>query len=336
MRHQADAEDDRQRAERRGERQDAAAHLREREQPADRRGHGASLVTAALPPSSETTRSTCSDELGPVRDEQHRPPGAQPLARLGHDRGAGPVEVGRRLVEDDERRLPQERPGERDATALARRERAAAVADDRRRSRRAAPRRSGRPRRARLPRARRRSVAPGRPRRMLSATVAAEDRRLLRHPREVRAPDVGPADGEIVTADGHTAGVGSTKPRSRRPRCSCRPRSPRPARRSRRARARGRARRARAPGATGSANETASSRTGASRGSGRAAAAAPSRRGGGARAGRASARRPRRRPRWHGTGARAAARAGRARGRGRARSARPGARGRRRRAARRR
>src|SRR6266516_7624098 len=44
-----------------------------------------------------------SHKLGPVRDHQHCAPHPQPLDRLGHDLGARPVEVGGRLVEDDQR-----------------------------------------------------------------------------------------------------------------------------------------------------------------------------------------------------------------------------------------
>src|SRR6266446_5668636 len=72
-----------------------------------------------------------SNELWPVGDDQHRPADTQPLDRLGHDVGARPVEVGGRLVEDDQRSVPHERASKRDAAPLAHGERAAAVTDDR-------------------------------------------------------------------------------------------------------------------------------------------------------------------------------------------------------------
>ena len=81
------------------------------------------------------------------------------------------VEVRGRLVEDDERRVAQERARERDPAPLAGRQRAAAVADERLVARPAAPRRTRRRPRAR-PRRGPSLARPRRaPRRMLSATV---------------------------------------------------------------------------------------------------------------------------------------------------------------------
>jgi hypothetical protein len=53
-----------------------------------------------------------------MRDQQHGPPGVQP-ADVGEQLVFGPrVEGGGRLVEDDQRRVPDERPRQRDALPL--------------------------------------------------------------------------------------------------------------------------------------------------------------------------------------------------------------------------
>ncbi len=58
-------------------------------------------------------------------------PSPQPLDRSGDGRGALGIEVGSRLVEDDERCVPEERSREGDALPLAGRDRPAPVPDDR-------------------------------------------------------------------------------------------------------------------------------------------------------------------------------------------------------------
>jgi hypothetical protein len=47
-----------------------------------------------------------ADQLGAVRDQEHGPTGLQPTDSLGDDADAGRIEVGGRLVEDHERRVP--------------------------------------------------------------------------------------------------------------------------------------------------------------------------------------------------------------------------------------
>jgi len=44
-----------------------------------------------------------------MRDEEHRPPCLEPADRLVDERGARPIEIGGGLVEDDERRVSEER-----------------------------------------------------------------------------------------------------------------------------------------------------------------------------------------------------------------------------------
>ena len=115
-------------------------------------------------------RSACATSSGrwamssTVRPAPSRCDGA---AHVLHARG---IEVGRRLVEDDERRIAQERARQPDPPALARRQRAPTVADDRLVAAGQGAARRRRRRRARRPRAPRASEA-GRPRRMLSATL---------------------------------------------------------------------------------------------------------------------------------------------------------------------
>ena len=66
--------------------------------------------------------------LAAVGDEEHGPSGAQPLDGAAHVLHARGIEIGRRLVEDDERRIPQEGARQADPPALARRQRPPAVA----------------------------------------------------------------------------------------------------------------------------------------------------------------------------------------------------------------
>ena len=62
--------------------------------------------------------------LGAVGDEQHGPAGAQPLDGAAHVLHARGIEIGGRLVEDDERRVAQEGARQPDPPALPRRQRA--------------------------------------------------------------------------------------------------------------------------------------------------------------------------------------------------------------------
>ena len=185
-------------------------------------------------------------------------PSPQPLDRRADELGALGVEVRGRLVEDDERRVAQERARERDPLALAGRERPAAVADDRLVAVRAARGRTRRPRRARPPRARARRSAAASPSRMLSATVPRKSVGRCGTQAICARQAAGVAGGEVDGADASTrpcVGLGEAEERARRS-CSCRRRSGRRARPSRRARARGRRRRAPRPSRAGYANET--------------------------------------------------------------------------------
>ena len=136
-------------------------------------------------------------ELGAVRDQQHRAPGAQPLDRLADELGARRVEVRGRLVEDHERRVAQERARERDPLPLAGRERPPALADDRlvpvgqrgdeARRRRPARRRPARARRSRRDR---RAGCCRRPCRGRASAAAAPRRRCARHAAASHAGEV--------------------------------------------------------------------------------------------------------------------------------------------------
>jgi hypothetical protein len=66
-----------------------------------------------------------------VRDHERRAAGGEPVDR-GHDQPfRSDVHRARRLVEDQDRRIAQERPGQRDALPLADRQPQSAVADER-------------------------------------------------------------------------------------------------------------------------------------------------------------------------------------------------------------
>ena len=65
-----------------------------------------------------------------MSDEQDGPTAEQPYHGLAHGLGARRVEVGGRLVQDDERGVAEERPREGDPPDLPRGERPAAVTDD--------------------------------------------------------------------------------------------------------------------------------------------------------------------------------------------------------------
>ena len=70
--------------------QSRAAHLRDRHQPADASPSRSLAPHRSAPAVERDDPVDVLDELGPVRDEQHHPPRAQPLDRLGHDRRARP------------------------------------------------------------------------------------------------------------------------------------------------------------------------------------------------------------------------------------------------------
>ena len=122
---------------------------------------------------SSTTRSASASSAGAVRDHDDGAPAHEPADRA-HDLGlGGAVEAGGRLVEQQQRRVAQERAGEREPLALAGRQPGAVVAEPRLQARRAA-------RRSRPPGARRRARArpprrarPGGRVRTLSAIVPA-------------------------------------------------------------------------------------------------------------------------------------------------------------------
>src|SRR3954454_17628625 len=69
------------------------------------------------------------DRRQPVRDDDRRPTQQQPLQPLLDDPLRPHVHIRRRLVEDQDPRLRQERPGERDQLPLSRRKLHAALAD---------------------------------------------------------------------------------------------------------------------------------------------------------------------------------------------------------------
>ena len=81
-----------------------------------------------------------ADHAGqPVRQDQRGAPGHQPVERLLDHRLVLGIDRRQRLVQHQDRRVAQQRPGDRDALALAAGKLRAALADHRRRSRRAAP-----------------------------------------------------------------------------------------------------------------------------------------------------------------------------------------------------
>ena len=130
---------------------------------------------------------------------------AQALDRLAHELGALGVEIGRRLVEDDERRVAEEGAREGDPPPLARRERAPAVADHGVVPvRQAEHERVGAGELGSLPDplVGRRGVAEP----DVVGDAAAEERRALRQPGDAPPPGIRAARAEIDTADGDSAG----------------------------------------------------------------------------------------------------------------------------------
>src|SRR5579875_1220303 len=72
-----------------------------------------------------------ADRREPVRDRDRRPPLREPVERLLDEPLGLGVERGGRLVEDEDRRVAEDRPRDRDPLLLAAREAVAALADDR-------------------------------------------------------------------------------------------------------------------------------------------------------------------------------------------------------------
>ena len=157
-------------------------------------------------PRARTTRSACAHELGPVGDEQHRPPAPQPL---------------------DGAATSSALAGSRSAVGSSRTT-SGAIAQERARQRRSAgarPAESGRPpspttvvvavgqragrrrrrRRARPPRAPRASDASGSPSRMLSATLPRRSVGCWGTQATSAPPGVGAAVREVDAADGDAA-----------------------------------------------------------------------------------------------------------------------------------
>ena len=95
----------------------------------DQRVMGAVLDQAAALERDDAIRRPHGRE--PVRDDQNRPPLGDLLHVLLNDALALIVEGARRLIEDQDARVGDERAGNGDALALAAREGRAALADDR-------------------------------------------------------------------------------------------------------------------------------------------------------------------------------------------------------------
>ena len=263
-------------------------------------------------------------------------PSPRRVDRLADELRAGGVEVGGRLVEDHERRVAQERPRQRDAPRLARRQRPAAVADHACRSPSgSAATKPSAPASAAASRTRA-SSASASPRRMLSATVPRNSVGRCGTHASCARQAAASQRGEVDAADGDApAGRLGQPQQQRRDRALARAaRADERDRLARRELESSAVEHRRRPGA-GSANETPSNRI--ARRTAGAGIALPAGHGGAApRAGRAGARRPRSRRRSRGTARPGCAAAGTARARARAPSAPPRSRCRRRRAARRR
>ena len=252
-----------------------------------------------------------------------RPP-LQPSDGVGDDRDALGVEVGGRLVEDDERRVAQERAREPDPAALAGRQRALAVPDqrgvaERQRADEVVRARPGGRRRApvaRRPRGRRGGCCPRRvPRSSVGCWgVQATSRR--------QASDASTSAGRRRRRRSGRRWARAGRAAGSRP-CSFPRRSRRPERPS--ARARGaRSKPVEHERGRGRGRRRTPARAGRRRGAG--SAGAGGRRAGGGRARRAartSARRPPARRRWRGTRRRAGGTADTARARARSRSGPP-------------
>ncbi len=143
----------------------------------------------------------------PVRDEDHGAPRREALHCFEHLLLGLSVEVGGRLVEQQQRRVAQERAGQRDALALAGRQPGAALAEDGVQAVRQAGHdiaQAGGGTAA----ASSSSEASRRPSRTFSAIERREQVRSLRHPGKLRAPRVGVELGEVDTADAHRSALG--------------------------------------------------------------------------------------------------------------------------------
>ena len=161
-------------------------------------------TATAAPASRRTMRSACATTSGRwamssmVRPAPSRGDGA------AHVLDAGGIEIGRRLVEDDERRIAQEGARQPDPPALARRQRPPAVAHD-------GPVAAGQ--RAdegvgtgECGGGAHRAVGRRPPEPDVVGDAAAHERGVLRHPRDEPAPLVGPAAREVDAADRDAAG----------------------------------------------------------------------------------------------------------------------------------
>ena len=196
-RHQPDAAAGREHAERGREGEPARGQTGEVDEPRERPRHAATAVATIRPSAQVHDPVGSRGELRAMDDQEHRPVGAQAFDRLAHELGARRVEVGGRLVEDHERRIAEERAGERDPLGLSSRERPPAVADQR------------------LVAVRKladETVGAGQPRRVGDVAIAGarvpeadvvrdgatEERRVLRHPGDLRAPGRGRARTEIL------------------------------------------------------------------------------------------------------------------------------------------
>ena len=186
-RDERDAESDRESAERERECDTSTRQLREREETGHERHAASRAGTTSRPPSSRTIRSASAASSGRCATSTTvRPRRRRSIASATTLRALG-VEVRRRLVENHERRVAEERTGEREPASLSGRELAPTVPDDRLEA-------AGKPR-DECVRTRKRgrfAHAPVVGRRVAEADVvrdrAPEERRALRHEGRLPAP----------------------------------------------------------------------------------------------------------------------------------------------------
>ena len=194
------------------------------------------LVGAALgdpPVLEDDDPARPPDRRQAVGDDDRGPADEQPLEAL-LDPLLGPdVDVRGRLVEDQDPRLGEQRPGEGDDLPLAGRERRCRARRPRCRAPRAAPRSAARRRPSRSASMISSRDRAGPPERDVVGDRAAEQEALLRHDPEpaaerlrVELADVDPVDQDPTRAAGRRSG------RRASPGSTCRRRSRRPARRS--------------------------------------------------------------------------------------------------------
>src|SRR5262245_4456010 len=74
---------------------------------------------------------TVANRAGTMRDDEAGTSCDQPIERLDDARLGSSVDSAGRLIQQEDRRIPQERPSERDALALAARQSQTALADRR-------------------------------------------------------------------------------------------------------------------------------------------------------------------------------------------------------------